>query len=159
MHNDFANIPAHTMIHFTGHLPVFYANTTVPAPIYFATNAGGNDFFAFYDEADIIPNLASYDGTNGVASGLSVARTGVTLADTTGTEFRDSEDNIYTINGVGGDANYFRVAGGLVANVTDAEDNGGEAIGDVPHTGYLFEHATTTAYFMYDGTNLLRLTQ
>ena len=158
LHNDFANLPAHTMIHFTGHLPIFYNNTTVPAPIYFATNAGGNDFFAFYDEADIIPNLANYDGTNGVGSGLSVARTGVTLSDATGTEFRDSEDNIYQINGVGGDANYFRTTATLVANITDSQVNGGSAIADVPHTGYLFEHATTTAYYMFDGTNLLRLT-
>ena len=158
LHNDFANLPAHTMIHFTGHLPIFYNNTTVPAPIYFATNAGGNDFFAFYDEADIIPNLANYDTTNGVASGLSVARTGVTLSDATGTEFRDSEDNIYQINGVGGDANYFRTTATLVANITDSQVNGGSAIADVPHTGYLYEHATTSAYYMFDGTNLLRLT-
>ena len=158
LHNDFATLPAHTMIHFTGHLPIFYNNTTVPAPLYFATSAGGNDFFAFYDEADIIPNLANYDSTNGVGSGLSVARTGVTLSDATGTEFRDSEDNIYQINGVGGDANYFRTTSTLVANITDSQTNGGLAIADVPHTGYLYEHATTTAYYMFDGTNLLRLT-
>ena len=159
LQGDLASLANHSMIHFTGHLPIFYTNTTVAAPLYFATNAAGNDFFAFYDEADIFPTLTNYDGTNGVASGLSVARTGVALDDAVGTEFRDSANNIYSINGVGGDANYFRTASTLVANITDGQTNGGTAPADLPNNAYLYEHATTTAYFMYDGTNLLRLTQ